>query len=92
MSNSYCQRFVISGLVQGVFFRKSTQDTAKNLKLNGSVRNLDTGEVEVIACGTEDAIQKLAEWLWKGPPQAQVQLVLSFDSPKLVFNDFSIIN
>lgn len=67
-----CRRFLVSGEVQGVFFRASTRDVARRLGLGGYAANLPDGRVEVVACGTEDALERLREWLYLGPPQAEV--------------------
>lgn len=68
-------RFLVSGHVQGVFFRASTRDTAQALGLEGCARNLDDGRVEVVAQGSEEAIEALRAWLHEGPPQARVEQV-----------------
>lgn len=68
-------RFVVSGRVQGVFFRASTRAEATRLGIAGSARNLDDGCVEVIAIGSEAALDALERWLWQGPPSARVEAV-----------------
>jgi acylphosphatase len=45
------------------------------LGLTGSAVNLPDGSVEVIACGSDKAVEALCEWLWQGPPMAQVDSV-----------------
>jgi len=72
-----CCRFVITGRVQGVFFRASTRDVAADLWLSGYAKNLRDGSVEVLACGHRDAIDKLAAWLLEGPRMASVEEVRS---------------
>ncbi len=67
-----CRRFRVSGHVQGVFFRASTQTTALDLGLSGHAINKPDGTVEVLACGTPAALDELARWLHHGPPMAQV--------------------
>lgn len=67
-----CARFLISGKVQGVFFRASTRQHADRLGLAGRAVNLDDGRVEVVACGDEDALEELEQWLHQGPPSARV--------------------
>ena len=62
----------VSGKVQGVWFRASTQDRAKELELTGWARNLPDGRVEVIACGERENVKQLHEWLKKGPELAHV--------------------
>ena len=68
-------RFVVSGKVQGVFFRASTREQAQQLGLRGHARNLPDGRVEVLAMGEADAIERLAQWLHHGPPSARVESV-----------------
>ena len=69
-------RFLVSGRVQGVFFRASTREQALRLGLAGHARNLADGRVEVIAVGAADAIETLAAWLAEGPTAAQVDTVV----------------
>jgi acylphosphatase len=69
---SVCKSFLISGRVQGVFFRASTRDTAVSLGLTGYARNLPDGRVEVVACGEAEAIAALERWLHEGPPMSRV--------------------
>lgn len=68
-------RFVVSGGVQGVWFRASTRGQAVALGLRGHAVNLDTGDVEVVAAGAPDALETLARWLQVGPPLARVERV-----------------
>lgn len=70
MGKSY--RFVVTGRVQGVYFRQSTRQQALQLGLDGWVRNRDDGAVEGIAMGSDDALAALREWLGRGPPAARV--------------------
>lgn len=70
-----CARFIISGRVQGVFFRASTREQAQRLKLGGYAKNSPDGTVEVLACGEELAINQLEHWLQRGPPSARVENV-----------------
>jgi len=67
-----CNRYLITGRVQGVWFRGSTQQQAVLLGLRGFARNLADGSVEVVACGDEAALEQLQEWLWRGPSNASV--------------------
>ena len=67
-----CLHGFVSGKVQGVSFRQCTQDEAERLDLNGWVRNLADGRVEVLVEGEEGAVRELAAWLEQGPEQAQV--------------------
>ncbi|VXB58694.1 Acylphosphatase [Pseudomonas sp. 8AS] len=70
-----CVHGYISGKVQGVYFRQSTSVEAERLELNGWVRNLPDGRVEVLAEGAEAAVRELVEWLASGPAKAEVTAV-----------------
>ncbi len=61
--------------MQGVFFRESTRREAESLGITGYANNLSDGSVEVLACGEEQAIQRLEEWLNHGPPMSKVDKV-----------------
>lgn len=67
---------VISGEVQGVFFRASTREKAQELGLTGWVRNLPTGSVEVVAEGDAGALSELLAWCHQGPELAEVSSVV----------------
>lgn len=68
-------RFLVSGKVQGVWFRASTRDRAVALQLRGFARNLVDGRVEVLAVGEPCAIDSLQQWLLRGPELAVVSRV-----------------
>ncbi len=70
-----CRRCLVSGRVQGVFYRASTRDRARALGITGHARNLPDGRVEVLACGTAEAVGELSDWLWQGPTYAKVEAV-----------------
>ena len=72
---SICLRCIVSGRVQGVFFRASTQRQAQRLGLTGHAHNLPDGSVEVLVWGNADAVQQLSDWLWVGPPASKVTAV-----------------
>lgn len=65
-------RFLVSGRVQGVFYRASTREQAQQLGLTGHARNLPDGCVEVVAHGPAEALDALERWVWQGPPAAEV--------------------
>lgn len=62
----------IRGKVQGVFFRESTKDKARELGLAGKVQNQPDGSVYVDAEGEEDELQELIDWCQHGPSTARV--------------------
>lgn len=77
-----CRRFLVSGRVQGVFFRASTRERALRLGLAGCAVNLDDGRVEVVARGSDRALDALEAWLHDGPPAARVDAVDSEALPE----------
>jgi acylphosphatase len=81
MSRRQARRCLVSGRVQGVFYRASTRDRALDLGLSGYARNLADGRVEVLAIGEAGAVAQLCEWLWTGPPSAQVTAVETQEVP-----------
>ena len=83
-------RFVVSGKVQGVFFRASTREQALKLGLSGHAINLDDGRVEVVAEGADEAVEALASWLRHGPPMARVDGVERSDCGECRVSGFSI--
>ena len=71
------RRFLVSGKVQGVFYRASTARLADQLGLRGYARNLPDGRVEVVAVGDAASLEALAGWLGRGPPRARVTDVVA---------------
>jgi acylphosphatase len=65
-------RCIVTGRVQGVFFRASTEREAQQLGITGYARNMSDGSVEVLACGEASAVEELKLWLWTGPPASRV--------------------
>lgn len=78
-----CRRALVSGLVQGVGFRASTAARARALDLAGYARNLPDGRVEVVACGSGEAVQALCAWLADGPRSARVDSLELEEAPEL---------
>lgn len=66
------RRCVVSGRVQGVYYRASAQQRARQAGVVGHARNLIDGTVEVLVCGEERAVLEFIEWLWIGPSAAKV--------------------
>lgn len=82
----------ISGLVQGIFFRSNTKTLAIQLNLTGWVRNLQDGRVEVVAEGEKENINKLIQFLKKGPPGARVENVeIKNEEYKDEFKNFKVV-
>ena len=66
------RRCLISGRVQGVYYRATAAERARALGLTGHALNLPDGRVEVLACGSERAVGEFIAWLWIGPSAAKV--------------------
>jgi len=69
----------VSGAVQGVFFRTTCAQRARELGLSGWVRNTPDGMVEAVFEGTSEAVDRMVAWCWIGPPFAAVQEVQAND-------------
>jgi len=82
---------LISGMVQGVFFRASARDEARRLGLTGWVKNRYDGKVETVAEGPRDRLEALVTWLRKGPPSARVRDVsVEWSAPTGEFKEFRV--
>lgn len=66
---------LVSGKVQGVWYRDSTRRRAIDLGITGYAKNLANGQVEVVATGQPEAVSQLIQWLNQGPPNAVVSSV-----------------
>ena len=66
------RRCLVSGRVQGVFYRASAQQRARAAGIAGHALNLADGRVEVLACGEERQVLEFIDWLWIGPSAAKV--------------------
>lgn len=75
-----CKLCLVSGRVQGVFYRASAMRRAAELGVTGYAKNLSDGRVEVLICGEQQAVDALIEWLWEGPPAARVEKVAVSDA------------
>lgn len=84
-----CIRCLISGRVQGVFFRASARHQAQQLGITGYARNQPDGRVEVLACGERESIDQFKAWLSKGPPSAEVTGVACEPLPEQVLQGFT---
>ena len=66
---------IISGRVQGVFFRASTQEKAVSLGIKGWVRNNDDGSVEAVFQGSETTINTMLNWCHSGSSSSRVDSI-----------------
>jgi acylphosphatase len=81
---------IVKGKVQGVYFRQSTKEKARELNIRGTVKNLPDGSVEIIATGTEQQLEQLCSWCRQGPSRAIVIDLIITPLSLQSFNDFSI--
>jgi acylphosphatase len=84
-------RCVVAGRVQGVYYRAATAEEARRLQLDGWVKNLSDGRVEVVVSGEREAVASLASWLWQGSPAARVDAVHVEEWSRDVPNGFAVV-
>lgn len=82
---------LISGTVQGVFFRSTTRNQARLRGLSGWVRNLSDGRVEAVFEGDKEAVEEMVEFCKQGPPGSNVDDVdVSWEKPSHKYREFEI--
>ena len=84
-------QIIVQGKVQGVFYRQSTREKARELGIIGTVKNLANGDVEILATGTDAALSQFTEWCKLGPQRAIVTSVIVTPLSLQSFNGFLII-
>jgi acylphosphatase len=72
---------IVTGRVQGVWFRARTQERAESLGVSGWVRNLPDGAVEAVFEGPRDAVDAVVEWCREGPDHASVDDIATREEP-----------
>jgi acylphosphatase len=70
-----CRKSLVSGRVQGVFYRATTAHRARELGIRGYATNLPDGRVEVLACGDAKVVDEFVKWLWIGSTASKVTAV-----------------
>ncbi|HLC05734.1 MAG TPA: acylphosphatase [Anaerolineales bacterium] len=81
----------ISGRVQGVNFRYYTVRKARQLGVNGWVRNLGDGQVEATFEGDESSVREIVDWCQHGPPAAKVsEVVVEWEPPTGSYDSFGV--
>jgi acylphosphatase len=81
MTELIARRCLVSGRVQGVFYRASARERARALGVTGHARNLTDGRVEVLVCGPAAAVEALCSWLWQGSAASRVTAVEVVEVP-----------
>ncbi|MBS3131587.1 acylphosphatase [Candidatus Woesearchaeota archaeon] len=83
---------MIKGFVHGVLFRFSVKELADRLGVKGYARNLENGDVEVVAQGHEDKLKEIVEFCRKGPRHARVSgIEVKFSDSGEKYSSFEII-
>jgi acylphosphatase len=82
---------IISGKVQGVFYRKTAKDKAIELGVKGEIKNMPDETVYIVATGTSERLDQLVEWCKQGPPRAEVSDVLVEEMPLRLFDEFRVV-
>ncbi|MEI9910843.1 MAG: acylphosphatase [Bacteroidota bacterium] len=82
---------IVTGKVQGVFYRQSTKEKATALGVKGEVKNMPDETVCIIATGNSNEIEQLIEWCRQGPSRAEVTNVIVEENPLKLFEKFSIV-
>ncbi|MEO6290134.1 MAG: acylphosphatase [Ginsengibacter sp.] len=83
---------LITGSVQGVFYRLSAKKKAIQTGITGWVKNTPEGNVEIIACGPIIQLREFVEWCEKGPAKARVDKVITEDTTAQIFTEFKILH
>ena len=83
-------RFLVSGRVQGVFFRAWSREQADELGVRGWIRNRPDGHVEAHVEGDEAAVEAIIARLRSGPPAAEVEALRIWDADVCEFEDFEV--
>jgi len=83
-------RIIVSGVVQGVFYRENTRQAARDIGIRGRVRNLPDGTVEILAEGEEEKIRELEKWCYQGSPMSKVDNVQVSEAEFEDFREFNI--
>jgi len=84
-------KLFVSGIVQGVFFRKSIEDKAKEFELKGFVRNLDDGRVEIVVEGKDENVNEMVKACKQGPAHSEVKNVTTEEIKHQGFSGFRIL-
>ena len=86
------KRYIIrvSGRVQGVFYRATTQEQANLLNIKGWIRNEADGSVLIEAEGSTASLHQLVEWCKEGPPSAQVSHVSVTEGSAIGYDNFTV--
>ena len=85
------KKIIITGKVQGVFFRYLAEKKAQELNIKGTVRNLPDGSLEIIAKGDDEDMEKFIDWCKLGPEYARVEGINIENLPDRKMENFRIL-
>jgi acylphosphatase len=83
---------IVTGNVQGVYYRQSTREKASELGISGQVKNLPDGNVHIVATGMKEQLEQFIDWAKKGPPRANVAGVDIEEVSFQMFHQFIIVH
>ena len=81
---------LVSGKVQGVFFRDSAGKVAQNFNITGWIKNRQDGKVEAMISGEEKNVKAFVDWCKSGPERSKVEEVIVSSKEKTSFEKFEI--
>jgi acylphosphatase len=81
---------IVSGKVQGVFYRDTARRKAQLANITGWAKNLTDGRVEIMASGKQAVVKEFADWLWEGSPASRVENVECEQVPHHEFDSFLV--
>jgi acylphosphatase len=85
-------RVIVSGRVQGVYYRAYAVDKARVLAITGWIRNMRGGSVEAVFEGEENAVREMVDWCSEGSPSSRVERVeVEWEEPSGEFAGFSVV-
>jgi acylphosphatase len=83
---------IVTGRVQGVWYRGSARDRARTLGVNGFARNLRDGTVELVVEGEDVLVDQMIAWAWEGPKLAIVSDIKVEELPyEPEYHDFGVL-
>jgi acylphosphatase len=83
-------RLLITGKVQGVFFRETARKVAEKLNIKGWIKNTPDEKVEAMITGDEQQVNDFIKWCKTGPDRAEVEEVIVSDQPETFFKEFEV--
>jgi len=83
-------RLLITGKVQGVFFRETARKVAEKLNIKGWIKNTPDEKVEAMITGDEKELNDFIKWCKTGPDRAEVEEVTVSSQPEIFFKEFEV--